>query len=147
MMRKPQFFTLEELLRSSTALNKKIENLPSWDVIEHLNELALFLDGIRLAWGKPIYVSSAFRCKALNSVLPSSSPTSVHQIGYGVDMYVAGGKSEMDRFGRFLADYLKDKKYDQLLTEKSSSGGYWYHLGLYNNKGEQRRQNKTMFVK
>ena len=145
-MNKPQFFTLEELLKSDTALKHHIPNLPSWEVIEHLNELAVFLDGIRKAYGKPVYVSSAFRCKALNNILKGSSPTSVHQIGYGVDLYVAGGKVEMDKFGKFLVAYLKDKKFDQLLIEKSSSGGYWYHLGLYNNKLEQRCQIKNLFV-
>ena len=146
-MNKPRYFTLEELLKSSTALNKKIENLPSWDVIEHLNELALFLDGIREAYGKPVYVSSGFRCKKLNSILTSSSPTSVHQIGYAADIYVGGGKTEMDKFGKFLVEYLKDKKFDQLLTEKSSNGGYWFHLGLRNNKNEQRCQIKNLFVR
>lgn len=145
-MNKPVHFTLEELLRSTTALNKKIENLPSFEVIEHLNELALFLDDIREAYGKAIYISSAFRCKALNSILKGSSPTSVHQIGYAADMYVAGGKTEMDKFGKFLIAYLKDKKFDQLLVEKSSNGGYWYHLGLYNNKHEQRCQIKNLYV-
>ena len=145
-MRKPKYFDLTELLHSTTAVNKKIENLPSWEVVEHLQELGLFLDGIREAYGKPVYVSSGFRNKALNSLLSSSSPTSVHQIGYGVDIYVSGGKAEMDKFGRFLIDYLKDKQFDQLLIEKSSTGSYWYHIGLFNNKGEQRRQIKNLFV-
>lgn len=145
-MYKSRFFQLEELLKSDTALKHRIPNLPSWEVIEHLNELALFLDGIREAYGKPVYVSSAFRCKALNDLLRGSSPTSVHKIGYAVDMYVAGGKTEMDKFGKFLVAYLKNKKFDQLLKEKSGSGGYWYHLGLYNNKHEQRCQIKDLFV-
>ncbi len=145
-MSKPVYFTLQELLRSTVALNKRVENLPSWEVISNLHELALFLDGIREAYGKPIYVSSAFRCKNLNSMLKGSSPTSAHQIGFAVDMYVGGGKLEMDKFGRFLVDYLKDKKFDQLLIEKSSTGSYWYHFGLFNNKREQRCQIKNLFV-
>ena len=92
-------------------------------------------------------VTKGFRCKKLNSILTSSSPTSVHQIGYAADIYVGGGKTEMDKFGKFLVEYLKDKKFDQLLTEKSSSGGYWYHLGLRNNKNEQRCQIKNLFVR
>ena len=145
-MNKPVYFSLEELLRSSTATKYRIDNTPSWEVIEHLNELAHFLDTLRTAYGKPIYVSSAFRSKALNNVLPGSSPSSVHQIGYGADLYVKGGKDAMDDFGRFLKDFLKDKMFDQLLTEKSSSGSYWYHFGLYDNKHQQRRQIKNLFV-
>jgi hypothetical protein len=44
------YFSLEEFLDSSVARQKSISNLPSWEVIEHLNELALFLDDLREAW-------------------------------------------------------------------------------------------------
>ena len=145
-MKTPKHFRLEEFLTSSTARQKSIENTPSWEVVEHLNELALFLDEMREAWGKPIYISSGFRNEKLNSAIKGSSPTSVHLIGYGVDLYVSGGKAEMDKFGKFLIDYLKDKKFDQLLREKSSNGGYWYHLGLYSNSGSQRCQIKELFI-
>lgn len=145
-MKTPKHFRLEEFLTSSTARQKSIENTPSWEVVEHLNELALFLDEMREAWGKPIYISSGFRNEKLNSAIKGSSPTSVHLIGYGVDLYVSGGKAEMDKFGKFLIDYLKDKKFDQLLREKSSNGGYWYHLGLYGNSGSQRCQIKELFI-
>ena len=144
-MTTPKYFKLEELLTSSTARQKSIENLPSWEIVEHLNELALFLDGIRTAWGKPIHISSGYRNEKLNTAV-SGAATSVHMIGYAADIYVAGGKKEMDKFGQFLKDYLQYKKFDQLITETSKSGGYWYHIGLYNNKGEQRCQIKTMFV-
>ena len=38
-----KYFTLAELLRSDTAKKKNIDNTPSWDVVEHLGELVLFL--------------------------------------------------------------------------------------------------------
>ena len=139
-MSNPKYFTLEELVHSDTAVKKKIENIPSWSDIEHLSELALFLDDMREEYGKPIFVSSGFRCSKLNKAV-GGKDTSVHKIGYAVDLYVKGGKKAMDEFGEWLKNWLKTsgKSWDQLITETSKTGGYWYHLGLYNNKGEQRR--------
>lgn len=47
-MKESKYFTLQELLHSDTALNSKIENIPSWDEVEKLNNLAAnYLDVIR----------------------------------------------------------------------------------------------------
>ena len=144
-MQKPQYFNLEEFLDSSVARQKSISNLPSWEIIEHLNELALFLDEMREAYGKPIFVSSGYRCEKLNAAV-GGVVGSAHLRGDAADIYVAGGKEVMDKFGEFLIEYLKDKGFDQLLREKSKSGGYWYHLSLKNKDGLQRKQIKDMFV-
>ena len=131
----PKYFTLEELVHSDTALSKKIENIPSFEIVEHLKELVLFLDGIREAWGGAIFVSSGFRCDTLNKAVVGVS-NSIHQIGYAADL--VPGNGDLSRFEQFLTDYLKDKDYDQCIRERSGSVR-WIHLGLYNNKGEQRR--------
>ena len=135
-MRKSKYFRLEEFLTSSTARQKSIENLPSWEIIEHLNELALFLDDLREAWGSGIKVTSGFRIEALNKAV-GGSETSVHMLGYAADIVPANGKYEA--FVRFLKEWLKDKAFDQCIEEKKGKTR-WIHIGLYNNKGEQRRQ-------
>lgn len=139
-MFKSTYFTLEEFLVSDTAVKKKIQNTPSWDDIEHLRELSIFLDKIREAWGEPIYISSGYRCAKLNKLV-GGKDTSVHKIGYAADIYVKGGKKAMDKFGEWLVNWLKTsgESWDQLIQETSSTGGYWYHIGLRNNKGEQRK--------
>ena len=43
----PKYFTLEELLKSQKALDNKIPNLPSWEIVENLRETAFDLDQIR----------------------------------------------------------------------------------------------------
>lgn len=133
----PIYFDLEELLQSDTALKNKIENLPSWNIVSHLNELAYFLDGIRDAWGSPIIIKSGYRSKALNNAIKGSSPTSVHMIGYAADMRPSNGN--FGAFKDFIVKYLKDKEYDQCIIEKSGSA-QWIHLGLYNNAHQQRKQ-------
>jgi len=139
-----KYFTLEELLRSSTALSCKIENLPSWEVVVHLDELVTkILDPLREAWGKAIKATSGFRSEGLNSHI-GGSKTSVHQTGYAADLQT-GGKFE--DFVEFTKNWLLDNDiaFDQLIVETdNNTGARWLHIGLYNNAGEQRRQIKTM---
>ena len=56
-------------------------------------------------------------------------------------------KGKFKDFADFVKEYLIDKEYDQLLLETSSKGSKWIHLGLYNQKGEQRKQIKNLYVK
>ena len=136
--RKPVYFDLEEFLTSSTARQKSIENMPSWEIIEHLLELAYFLDDLREAWGSGIKVSSGFRIEALNKAV-AGSETSAHMIGYAADIMPANGKYEA--FVAFLKEWLKDKKFDQCIIEHPKNGiASWIHISLKNSKGEQRKQ-------
>ena len=142
-MVKPKYFGLEEFLESSTALKNKIKNYPSWEDIEHLHELALFLDELRDAWGSGLKVTSGLRRKWLNDKIAGASKTSVHQIGYAADIVPVNGK--MDEFIDFVKEWAKDKMFDQIIVEKSSKSR-WVHFGLYNNAGEQRRLLFNMII-
>ena len=133
-MRKPKHFNLEEFLTSSTARQKSIEILPSWDIVEHLRELALFLDELREAWGSGIKVTSGFRNEKLNSSVGGVN-NSIHRIGFAADIYPANGKFE--EFKRFVKNWIKDKDFDQCILEKKGKS-QWIHIGLYNNSGQQR---------
>lgn len=130
------YFTIEELCKSDTAEKLNIDNTPSEEVIERLNEIIDFMNPIREAWGSAIIVTSGYRCPELNKAV-GGSETSVHQIGYGIDMQPKNGKIE--EFIEFLINYVKDNnlKWDQILFERSKSA-IWIHLGLYNNYMKQR---------
>lgn len=131
-----KWFRLEEFLRSETALRKKIDNTPSWEVIANLHRLASFLDNLREAWGSGIRVSSGFRCPALNKAV-GGVENSAHQYGNAVDIVPTNGR--MAEFEKFLKKWLVGKKWDQCIWETSkSSGSKWVHFSLYSNKGEQR---------
>lgn len=136
-MRKPKYFTIYELIHSDTATRKKIDNIPtSWDIIENLLNLALFLDEMREAWGSGIRVSSGYRCPATNQAV-GGVQNSAHQYGNAADIVPVNGK--MNEFEAFLKRWLKGKKFDQCIWETSkSTGGRWVHFGLFSNKGEQR---------
>lgn len=133
-----------ELCHSDTADMNHIDNTPSEEIREHLEELMEFLDGLRKEWGSPIRITSGYRCPQLNKKVGGSA-TSAHLIGYGVDMQPI--KRPFKDFVEFIKNYLMDKDFDQLLLEVSSKGSRWVHLGLYNQKGEQRKQIKNLYVK
>ena len=88
-MIEPKFFELDELLRSETAINHGIENLPTWSDIENLHELAMnVLDPIRIKWGQPLVVTSGYRSTELNAKV-GGVPSSAHVIGCAADIRLA----------------------------------------------------------
>lgn len=142
-LRKPVYFKLEEFLESSTARQKSIQNSPSWEIVEHLNELALWLDELREAWGGAINVTSGYRNERLNDIV-GGVKSSAHKLGYAADIQPANG--QFDKFVAFIKGWAKDKAYDQILIE-SKGKTRWVHIGLKNGKGEQRRQLFNVTVK
>ena len=131
-----EYFTLNELVKSNTAIVNHIDNTPDKEVENHLKELIKFLNPLRESWGSPIIITSGYRCKMLNEKIDGSK-TSAHLTGYACDMIPKNGK--FNEFVEFLKDYLKDKSFDQCIIEKSPKSK-WIHLGLKNLKGLQRKQ-------
>lgn len=67
---RPQYFTLQELLYSSTAISNGIGNVPSFYQVEVLRRFACeVLDPIRNLWGAVVIVNSGFRSPALNEAV------------------------------------------------------------------------------
>lgn len=131
-----KYFTVKELCASETAKKKKIDNTPSPEVREHLEELIVVLDQIREAWGSPIIITSGYRCPKLNTAV-GGSKTSSHMTGYAVDMHPKTGNNRT--FHRFVEKWLLDNNvgFDQIINEYDYS---WTHLGIKNSEGKQRRQ-------
>lgn len=133
-----KYFGLSEFLESDTAKRKGIDNTPSFEVVEHLSELADTLDGLRAAWGSAINVSSGYRCPELNKAVGGVS-TSAHCGGWAADLHPA--KGSMDDFEMFVVAWVASSgvKFDQIIREKDGSKR-WLHFGLRNNSGHQRGQ-------
>ena len=65
-------FSMDELTHSDTAARHGIDNTPNEDEKDNLYKLAMELENVRkLLNNKPIYVSSGYRCLALNELLGS----------------------------------------------------------------------------
>ena len=130
------YFTIKELTYSSTAKQYGIDNTPSKEIEDHLNEMIVnLLNPLREAWGSPIIVTSGYRCNELN-IMVGGVKTSAHKTGYAVD--IKPKKGTVKQLLEFTKNWLtnKDIKFDQCIDEY----GNWVHLGYKNSKGEQRCQ-------
>lgn len=116
-----KYFTIQELLQSSTAEQKGIDNTPDKNALDHLKILIEeLLDPVREKWGGPITVNSGYRSAALNRAVGGVS-TSQHALGQAADITV-GSKEDNKK----LFDLIKDNfMYDQLIDEKDYS---WVHV-------------------
>ena len=129
------YFNLKEFERSSVADKYNIDNTIPKELIPHIEELIDFLNPIREAWGKPIIVTSGYRCNELNKKVGGVS-NSAHTIGYGVDL-VSG---DFSVFSNFIKSYFQshpEVKFDQVIIERSGKS-QWIHIGLYNRDNKQR---------
>ena len=65
-----KYFTISELIRSDTAIARKIWNGANREQEDNLIALvAAVLDPLRTAYGKPIHISSGYRCPTLNKAI------------------------------------------------------------------------------
>ena len=141
-------FTLAEFIKSDTAKKRGIDNTPDFEEVEHLEELVeRFIQPLRNAYGKPIIISSGYRCEKLNRAVGGVS-NSVHMKGYAADLQISGNIAKFNEFVEFVKNWVKNKGilFDQLLIENSGKT-YWLHVGFRSNNGAQRRQVKTIVVK
>jgi len=116
-------FTLEEFLFSQTAARLGIDNTPTGEVVTNLTEVARYLEEIRRHFGRPVIVSSGFRCEKLNRAI-KGSPTSAHRFGLAADFTVQGVPNI--QVCEFIRDHMHD--IDQVIYEFGPNG--WVHIGL-----------------
>lgn len=124
-----KYFTINELINSSTATAKGIDNKPG--LVEEANLISLvahILDPLREAYGKPIRVNSGYRSPALNKAIGGAT-SSQHMKGQAADI-TAGSRKENQK----LFDLIIEKKlpFDQLIFEQGDKkvGPDWVHVSL-----------------
>ena len=115
-------FNLDEFVRSNTAIKHGIDNTPPPDVVRRLWSTAGHMEMIRALLGKPILISSGYRCAALNKAVGGVA-NSAHMSGYAVDFtcpdYGSPYKVAME-----LAN-SPSISFDQLIQE-----GTWVHISF-----------------
>ena len=81
-----KYFSIQELTKSATAVRKGIKNDPSIQVCKALTALIEnVLDPLREAYGKPIIVTSGYRCEKLNKAVGGAA-SSQHVKGEAADI-------------------------------------------------------------
>lgn len=122
-----EHFSLEELTRSATADKKHITNVPNDTHLANLTKLCEeILEPLRKAYGKPIKITSGYRCAALNKAVGGSA-TSQHVNGQAVDIQATDGNH-----AKLFATARKLKlPYDQLIWEYGDKKQpKWVHISL-----------------
>ena len=81
-----KYFTLSELTHSDTAVSLGISNIPTAAAVPLMVELIdRVLDPIREKWQSPIYITSGYRCPALNKKV-GGVENSYHTRGMAADI-------------------------------------------------------------
>ena len=126
-------FSMDELTHSDTAARHGIDNTPNDNEKENLYKLAMEMEDVReLLNNKPIFVSSGYRCLALNELL-GSKKTSAHIKGLAADFTCRqfGTPNEI-----VFALINSDIPYDQVILEFDR----WVHISFCEDKEAPRRQ-------
>lgn len=128
------YFTIEELIKSSTARRKGIPNLPNGEQKENLIALVdNVLDPLRKLWGKPVIVTSGFRCAKLNRAVGGVAK-SQHTKGQAADIRTVENTTMANK-QLFDVAMRSGLPFDQLIDEY---GYNWIHIS-FNSKGNRKQ--------
>lgn len=119
-----KYFTIAEMVKSETADSCGIDNRLPKSLICNVNGLIdNVLDPLREAYGKPVTVTSGYRCKVLNKAV-GGSKTSEHMKGMAADIVgTPNTKEENNRLFNLIQEL--DLPFTQLIDEKNFS---WVHV-------------------
>ena len=142
-MQLTEHFTLDEFTRSTTASRLKIDNSVPDDLMPNIQLTAIKLEFVRKALGKPIIITSGYRCPALNARVGGAS-TSAHTKGLAVDFHCSYGTPKQ------ICQRLIDAgvQFDKLIQEHNQ----WVHIGFSPTNNRQivltavKRGGKTFYI-
>lgn len=117
-----KYFTFNEFERSDTAVRYAIDNAMPESAKKNVAALVdTVLDPLREAWGKPIQITSGYRCSELNRRV-GGAKTSQHLTGEAADI-TTGNKADNHKL--FLLAIKLGLPFDQLINENNYS---WLHI-------------------
>lgn len=114
-----KYFTLKEFTNSATAKAHHIFNGVPPELMLNANYTLSRLDDIRERYGKPIYITSGYRCEKLNKLV-GGKPNSQHLKAEAVDL-----KWDID----LLSFFIQHCHFDQLIRE-SNGPTRWIHISF-----------------
>ena len=145
-----EHFTLAEFERSATATACGINNSVPPQYVPVLQQLCKeVLEPLRSFVGKPIIISSGYRCNQLN-VKVGGAYASQHTLGEAADIklpltsYTAWDDNkrhtDLEEARRWF-DWLENHTdFDQLILETSNGKDFWIHVSCRRNRKANRHQ-------
>ena len=128
-----KYFKIREFTRSDIAKRNNIDNTPSKQEEENIVLLVdNILDPLREAYGKPIVVTSGFRCDRLNNLVKGSKK-SQHRTGEASDIRTLEDTKEENKK---LFDLIIELNlpFDQLIDEYDYD---WIHVSYSSRNRKQ----------
>ena len=117
-------FSLREMTESAKAKELGIDNTIPPLLMRNAKALAERLQIIRDVLRAPVYISSGYRCEALNRAV-GGTYTSRHQLGLAADIYVDGHTAQ-ELYDAILKMNIS---YDQLIIERAGLKE-WVHISV-----------------
>jgi zinc D-Ala-D-Ala carboxypeptidase len=117
-------FTIEELIHSERARAQGIDNTPTPESLENIKALMAGLEEVRALLGKPMLITSGYRCPELNRAV-GGSKNSAHVQGFAADFV-----SPLFGSPRKIAEKIAASgiKFDQCIFEDMI--GQWVHISF-----------------
>ena len=131
-----KWFALKEFVKSNTAARMGINNNPSEDVKKNIELLVeKILDPLRESFGRPIIVTSGYRCKELNKAV-GGAVKSQHMSGEAADIRSV---EDSKRANKELFNLIIELglPFDQLINEHDYD---WVHVSY-------GKRNRRMILK
>jgi len=116
------YFSIKELEHSDKAIKLGIDNSIPNELLSNVNKLINTLDIIREKYGKPITVTSGYRCSKLNKAV-GGEKTSAHMMANAADITCDDNKKLYNTI--ILLRKIGKIKYDQNINEKNYA---WIHI-------------------
>lgn len=126
-MKLSEHFSLAEFTRSATAISHGWKNEPSTAEIEWMRYLCVsVLEPLRAELGRPITISSGFRCPKLNKAV-GGVEQSQHMYGQAADLRVLS----KDDGAKIMKILRRNPLVSKALYERSrSTGSRWIHVAV-----------------
>ncbi len=126
MMKLSKHFTLDEFIKSATAVRLGIDNTPDEKSLENIQLLVEnILEPLRHHYGRAIIITSGYRCPKLNKAVGGAA-SSQHATGQAVDIRSVSDSREDNKE---IFDMIREMKlpFDQLIDE---FGYDWIHVSF-----------------
>ena len=132
-----EHFKLSEFTKSITAERLGIDNKPGYEQVLAMKHLCReVLEPLRQHYGKPIRITSGYRCEELNRAVGGVG-RSQHMLGEAADLSVPNEQVARDWFQWIV----RNTNFDQMLFEHSSRmRNRWLHLSCRWDRKRNRHQ-------
>lgn len=126
-------FTYEELTASDYALRHGLANVPPPVALKNLDTLAMGLERVRMVFGSPVVVTSAYRCTAVNEAVGGAA-NSYHIRGLAADIVIPMLTPAMVCSTLWIA--RERVQFDKIILEF----GRWVHIQFPEDDDVPRRE-------